>query len=279
MYIGVNVGPPLVWEFTQIPGDVGALSQEAVANIGTSENPKLIFMGSNDFYLYDGSKPIPIGTNRVKQKVFSELLQSRYYVSCSLHDRVNSLVYFFYTISDSTLPNRAVVYNYRTDKWGRDVDRVIEVPVEFTGAGTSYDSVGALYATYADFPDLPYDLAFLSSTARVPAVFSSSHKIGTLTGPAVSTTFTTGDVGDDEIFYTLTRVRPRFLVAPISATMTNYYKNNIGSDLTEDTQTALSDLNTFDVVRDARWHRLMFTLVGDWEMPGFSPELEISGRE
>jgi hypothetical protein len=68
MYLGVYVGPPTVWEFNLIQGDAGALSQEVVVNIGTAENPKHIFMGEDDFYVYDGSKPIRIGTNRVKLK-------------------------------------------------------------------------------------------------------------------------------------------------------------------------------------------------------------------
>jgi hypothetical protein len=278
MYLGVNVGPPNIWQFEPIPGSAGALSQEVVVNIGTPENPKHIFMGADDFYVYDGSKPAPIGTNKVKNAVFGELLESRYYASKALHDRKNSLVYFYYPTNDSVIPNKCVVYNYRTDRWGVDVERGIEATCDYVSAAVTYDGLGALYATYADFPVLGYDTAFLGSTTSRPAIFDTTHEVKTLTGPAGASSFTTGDYGDDSQFNTLTRIRPRFLTAPTTARLTNYYKNDMGDSITADTTTDLSS-GKFDVLRDARWHRMQMEFTGDWEMSGFSPEWERSGLE
>jgi hypothetical protein len=278
MYLGVNAGPPTVWEFNLIPGNAGALSQEVVVNIGTPDNPKHVFMGEDDFYIYDGSKPIPIGTNRVKAEVFNNLIGSRYYAAMALHDSKNSLIYFYYPTTDSAIPNKCVVYNYRTDQWGVD-DRSVEATVDFVAASVTYDGLGALYSTYADFPALGYDSAFTGSTAVKPGIFNTSHVLKTLTGPAATTSFITGDYGDDNRFNTLTRIRPRFLQAPTSGTMINYYRNNLGDSLTADANTTLSSSNTFDVIRDARWHRLSMSFVGDWEMVGFAPEWEVSGSE
>ncbi len=277
MFLGVNVGPPNIWEFSQIPGDAGAMSQESVVNVGTSENPKHIFIGENDFYIYDGSKPIPIGTNRVKETVFNQLLQSRYYACATLHDRVNSRVYFYYPVSDSSLPDHCVVYNYRTDKWGVD-DRQIEVPVEYVTPGITWDSLGSNYSTWDSLPNLPWDLAFLNASQALPAVFGTDHLVRTFTGAAANTSFTSGDHGDDEQLTTITRVRPRFITAPSSATLTNFWKNSSGDTLTSDMTTSLMS-GKFDLLREARWHRFSFNLVGDWEMSGFDPEAEKSGLE
>jgi aminopeptidase-like protein len=60
--------------------------------------------------------------------------------------------------------------------------------------------------------------------------------------------------------------------------MTNYYRMNTGDSLTADALTSISN-GSFDVVRDARWHRIQMNFTGDWEMSGFSPEWEKSGRE
>jgi hypothetical protein len=277
MYIGVNVGPPNVWEFTPIPGDAGALSQEVVVNIGTPENPKHIFMGNDDFWIYDGSKPVRVGTNRVKNKVFTELFGSRYYACMALHKPKDGVVHFYYPSADSVIPDKCVVYNYLTDKWGRD-DLRVEAVLEYVAATVTYDGLGALYATYDDFPMLGYDPAFVGSSASQPAIFTTSHLVKTLTGPASSSSLTTGDYGDDEAFTTLTRIRPRFLTAPTTATLTNSYRNNSGDDLTADSTTDLSS-GKFDVLRDARWHRIQMNFTGDWELSGFSPEWERSGRE
>lgn len=276
MYIGVNVGPPNVWQFEVFPGNAGALSQEVVVNIGTPENPKHIFMGPDDFYIYDGAKPIPIG-NKVKKAVFGELFGSRYYAAQALHDQKNNRVYFYYPTNDSVIPNKCVVYNYRTNEWGSD-DRQVEATTDYVSASVTYDGLGALYATYADFPVLGYDFAFAGSTSPRPAIFDSTHEIKTLTGPAGSSGFITGDYGDDAQFSTLTRIRPRFLQSPTSARLTNYYKSTSGGSLTADASTDLSS-GKFDVLRDARWHRLQMEFTGDWEMSGFAPEWEVTGGE
>lgn len=270
LFIGVNVGPPVIWEFGLVPGAAGAMSQEVVVNIGTPENPKLIFMGEDDFYLYDGSRPIPLGTNRVKTEVFGTLLGSRYYACTALHDRTNNLVYFYYPTVDSVSPNKCVVYNYRTDKWGVD-DRQVEATTDYVSAAVSYGGLGALYSTYGDFPDLSYGLAFLGSTQIRPAIFNTSHEVKTLTGPATSSSFITGDLGDDSQFTTATRVWPRFITEPTAATMTHFYKNTSGGSLTTGDTVTLTD-GKFDFIWSARWHRLQFAFTGDWEMSGFKPE-------
>ena len=128
LYRGDYVGIPAIWSFSQIPGEVGALCQEVVVNVGTPDAPRMIFMGPEDFYTFDGSRPIPIGTNRIKIEVYNELLRSKQEQCISLHDAVNSNVYFFYPTSDSPNPDKCVVYNYRTNQWGRD-DRQIEAEV------------------------------------------------------------------------------------------------------------------------------------------------------
>jgi hypothetical protein len=278
MYLGVYTGPPFIWSFTQIPGEVGALSQEAVVNIGTPENPKHVFMGEDNFYVYDGSKPVPIGTNRVKNTVFGQLLQSRYYACMALHDRQNAVVYFYYPVADSQLPDHCVAYNYRTDRWGQD-DRQVEAVVDYVAPAVTYGALGGTYNTYNDFPALPYGIVFLSNSTRLPGIFDTSHTPRTLTGAAVSSSITTGDMGDDEMVTAISRVRMRFITKPSAATMTNYYKMNEGDALTSDAATQMSSAGAFDVLRDARWHRAQFSFTGDWESPGFTPTVRQAGSE
>jgi hypothetical protein len=277
MYLGVNVGPPNIWEFNLIPGSAGALSQEVVLNIGTPENPKHLIMGEDDFYIYDGSKPIPIGENRIKQEVFGTLLQSRYYACTALHDKKNSLVYFYWPSRDSQLPDKCRVYNYKVNQWGVD-DRQIEATTDFVAAALTYDGLGALYATYDSFPSLTYDLAFLGATQLSPAIFDTAHTLNKLTAAAGSTSLTTGDYGDPSQFTTLQRVVPQFIQSPTTARMTNYYKTRTGNALATGALTDLSN-GAFDALQDARWHRIQLDMTGDWEMSGFTPEWVEGGLE
>jgi hypothetical protein len=277
MYLGVYVGPPNIWQFELIPGNAGALSQEVVVSIGTPDDPKHIFMGYDDFYVFDGARPVPIGTNRVKETVFNQLLQSRYYVAQAVHDRQNSRVYFYYPSSDSNLPDKCVVYNYRTDRWGVD-DRTIEIATDWATPGLTWNNLGTLYNTWDDLPNGQWDQAFFNSAQTIPAVFDTNHKLKTLTGAAGNTSITTGDLGDDSQVLLLQRLRPRYLTAPVSATLTNYYKMNSGDALTTDSMVSLSN-GKFDFLREARWHRFQIAMTGDWEMTGFVPEGEVSGLE
>jgi len=157
-------------------------------------------------------------------------------------------------------------------------DRQIEVPLEYVSPGITYDSLGGSYSTYDSLPSAPYDLAFLNSAQALPGVFDTTHLVKTLTGAAGNSSITTGDYGDDFRFSTLRRVKPRFLTAPSSGTMTNYYKNAEGDSLAVDVQTSMSSAQ-FDVMRDARWHRAMFSFSGDWEMSGLAVDVVPSGDE
>lgn len=270
MYLGSYVGTPVIWQFDQIPGTAGALSQEVVVNIGTSDNPKHIFMGEDNFYVYDGAKPVPIGDNRVNQTVFGALAQSRYYACQALHDKKNFLVYFYYPVADSAFPDHCVVYNYRVNRWGVD-DRQIEATVEYVAPSITYDTLGNYYTTYNDFPNLPYDSAFLGSTASFPAIIDMGNAVKTLTGAATTTSFTTGDIGDDVNVVSISRIRPRFLTAPTSATWTHSYRMTSGASLSSDNAVSLMN-GTFDNMREARWHRGTMQCVGDWELAALSIE-------
>jgi hypothetical protein len=85
-------------------------------------------------------------------------------------------------------------------------------------------------------------------------------------------------MGDDINFYLLERVKPKWLTAPDSATMTNYYKQSEGDALTTDVTTTMS-LSRFDVLRSARWHRLQFNMVGDCTLSDYSPLMKLDGSE
>ena len=278
MYLGVYVGSPITWDFRQIPGEVGALCNEVVVNVGTPEQPKHIFMGSDNFYSYDGSRPVPIGNN-LREKVFdNELFRTYSYLSLSLHDRQRRNVYFYYCSSNSLMPDKCVVYNYKTGEWGRD-DRSIEMVTDYIAAGTTYDNLGGVYSTYDSLTSLSYDAAFAAAGAATPAIFNTSHLLQTLSGPPTTSTMTTGDVGDAQQEGCLSRVIPKFLTAPSSGTMTNYYRQNLGDSLTTDMATPMDASNRFDVLRSARWHRARFDFVGDHELALLNVDFAGAGSE
>ena len=277
MFIGTYVGAPEIWRFQEVPAQIGAVSERAVANIGTDAYPKHIFMGADDIYVFDGSRPTPIGAGFVREYIYNSIEASRLRNCIATHDPVNSLVYFYYHTTDSANLNACVVYNYKTNRWGVD-DRTIECAFEYSTPGITYDDLGTYYATYADLPNVSYDAAFFAADARSIGVFDASHVLSLLTSTSVTSHFTTGDMGEEANFSVLSRVRPLYLTAPTTAQMTNYYRNNLGESLTTDATTTYAS-GKFDLLRSARWHRLKFTMTGNWEQAEMNVYASTEGEQ
>jgi hypothetical protein len=155
--------------------------------------------------------------------------------------------------------DKCVVYHYRLNKWGRD-DRSIDAGLEYISAGVTYDTFP--FATYDDVPStLTYDSAFWTSGNIAPA-FIKNNGLFTLNGASTNSSFTTGDLGDENNYYLFQRVKPVWLMKPTIATLTNSYKYNMGDSLTEYRTTNMID-SRFDVLLSSRWHRFRFNMTGD----------------
>jgi hypothetical protein len=278
MYIGTYVGAPVIWDWQQIPGEAGCSSNEGVVNIGTADNPVHIFMGIDDFWRFDGARPVPIG-NPLRKTIYADFNAAYANRIKTLHDRKNSRVYFFYpSLGGNGAVDQCVVYHYRLNIWGRD-DRTIEAVVEYLAGGITWDTWDTLYATWDAIPStLSWDSPFLTAGNFTPGVFDTSHTLLSLDGTATNSSFTTGDMGDDMNYYLLSRVKPRWLTKPTSATMTNYYKDSEGDALTTGVTTTMS-LSRFDVLRSARWHRLQFNMVGDANLSEMEIVYQSDGNE
>lgn len=273
IFIGRYVGAPDVFDFQLLPGDIGCPTNDAIVSIGSAH----FFVGYEDFYLFDGSRPVAIGTP-VKKTFFVDLNKQYRYKIVGLHDRTNSLVMFFYPSNAATtgINDSCIVYNYKTNKWGR-LSRGAEACVENLTGQITYANIGDYFASYAAM-SITYDSPFWTQNYPVPTIFDTSHTMQTLTGTPGACSMTTGDMGDDQTFTLLDKVRPRFSTAPTSATLTNYYRDTSGSALTTD-QTVTMTNGACDVLRSSRWHRTKLSTVGVSELSGLSISLTQDGEE
>lgn len=272
MYLGRYVGPDVIWAWQQVPGNVGAYSQQSVVSDGTS----LYWWGGDDFYRFDGSRPQPIG-EAVKRWFARNVAQQYLYMMKGDYDREKGLVRWYYVKAGDSAPASCIVYSPRTGQWGR-ADRAIEATVEYVSSAITFDSGGILAGltfddtTYTQSFDSPFWLAATES----PAIVNTSHVLQTLTGVSGSSSITSGDFGDDDTYTLLRRVRPRYSTAPTTAQMTNYHKADAGGALSTD-QTVSADDGKFDVLQSARWHRVKFDWTGDTETSGFNADLQGEG--
>ena len=274
MYVGQYVGAPLIWDFRQVPGSIGTASQEALVTTGTAH----YFIGPDDVYVFDGTRPVPLNCP-VRDWLFANLDERYSYRIQSTYDPNSRRIYWWFPTSSSNgVPSKCLVLNVKTGQWGR-MDSEIEAAAEYISAGVTYEGIGTLYSTYDDLPTtISYDSPFWTSAGSVIAVFGTDHKAYTYTGTPDSSSLTSHHIGDNQIFSTLSRVDPRFLVSPASSSMLYSYANE---DATTFTQNITSTINFgwYDVLWSARWHKFELQFNGATELSGYDLTLTQDGAQ
>lgn len=279
MYLGRYVGPPLIWQWVRIPGDIGCSGAESVVVVGTQH----FFVGPSDLYVFDGTVPRPIGgatfastATPVREWFFANLNAEHREKIVAVADPARDLVYFYFpsnASSDGSL-DMALIYNYRTDRWGK-WEIGITAAVQYSSGQTTYDGLGALYSTYDDLPNISYDSPFWLADSTVPGVFIGTT-LYSLTGTPGAAFVETGDFGDLTDYTMLRRVTPRFRTDPASATATNFYRDSLGTAVTQDSTIAMS-LKRFDFRRVSRWHRVRIDTTGAMSLDGLDINLVPAG--
>jgi hypothetical protein len=272
MYVGRYVGPDAIWTWQRVPGDVGAYSQQGVVSDGTA----LYWWGGDDFYRFDGSRPQTIG-EPVRRWFADAASQAYLYTMLGQYDRSKSLVRWYFTPNGSGAPTQCIVFNTRTGAWGR-ADREVEAVVQYVTNAVTYDAAGALAAATYNSVAYPqsYNSPLWTAATEIAAVFNASHVMQTLSGVAGSSSLTTGEIGDDDQYLVLRKVRLRHSDAPTSASMTHSYASNPGGTYTTGSTSSVDD-GKFDALKSARWHRLRWDFTGDVEVSGYTVDVVPQG--
>lgn len=277
VYLGQYVGPPAVWGWTKVPGEgLGAWSHYSVVDV---EGVGLLFPGKDNFYLFDGSRATPIGTNRVAEFFFEDLDAFRAHRMVGFHARREWNVYWYYPDGNSGGSlQRYVVYNYRSNRWGFG-RKAVSFAFEYLQPGMTWDEVGTFYTTYHDIPNGSYNDVFAARDAYKPATVNASGYVTVSEGVAGASYYQTGAIGTDGEITVLTRARPRFREAPDTGTQVHTYLDQLGGDETTSNASTSIAAGAFDHVFAARWHRLKHSYTGDMEILGIDIELKSDSLE
>lgn len=277
LYLGQYVGAPEIWRFTLLSDEVGAISQEAVVPLESVH----IFMGIDDFYLFDGARPQSIGGD-IREFFFNEELDAdnRGMVRGAFNRERGRIAYAYPSQDGGGKLDKVIYFHVRTGRWGIPIPLETQTLFELVRAtGPTYDALGSYFTTYADIPVLPYDDPYWSSQVTKIAVFNTSNKLQTIDGAAGTWSLRMWDIGQDGANTFMSRARPRFHKYPTTGIQVNAYADNQGQTFTEDAPTATLTDGKFDFERSARWHRLTQTYTGDGEIVGLDVELEEDGLE
>lgn len=259
IFVGVYAGPPVVWQWNLVPGgEAGAVGQESVCDIGGAH----FIVGNDNFWLFDGTRPQPIGTGVVRQWFLNNSSPLYRYRTKAIYDKQSNLVRVFYPSLGSTGScDACLVYHVTAKKWGR-ADTTAEAPLNYIAPGVTIDGLNSYASTIDTLPNIPLDSQYWLSGGQTQAYFNASHQLVSLSGVTGASYFTTGDVGDDDTVTVIERFRVRHVMKPTTATASGFYKMNEGDTLTAGPTNSVND-GKFDLRQSGRFHRVRVDMTGD----------------
>jgi len=261
IYLGRYVGTPAVWQFDQIPGDIGCVGPDAVTDTG----PAQIFVGRGDIFSFDGTRPVSIAEGSVRQWFYNDASQAYLYKTSLIHDKQNNVVWIYY-VSNSydsaasvVYPNSALVYHLGRKQWGR-CTQSIEAAMNYVSAGMTMDT---LPGTFDTLPNVGFDSQYWLAGGRITTVFNTSHQLSSLSGVTGASSMTLFDVGDDQQVTRLERLRVAYQAAPTSATCSGFSRMSRG-DVPGSGGSGSYSAGKFDLRQSGRFHRVKVDATGNW---------------
>ncbi|APW37654.1 hypothetical protein RD110_11000 [Rhodoferax koreense] len=273
IFIGSFAGAPVVWQWNLVPGgEAGAVGQDAVCDIGGAH-----FIVSNDnFWLFDGTRPQPIGTGVVRKWFLDNSSPSYRNRTKASYDKQNNLVRVsFPSLASSGACDTCLVYHVVAKKWGR-ADTTLEAPLNYISPGVTIDGLDAYASTIDTLPNIPVDSQYWLSGGQVSAYFNTSHQLVSLNGITQASSFTTGDMGDDDAVTILDRFRVRYVNRPTTAIASGSFKFNEGDALVAGPSGAIND-GKFDIRQTGRFHRIRVDMTGPHKETAFDGKPKVTG--
>ena len=273
-HLGQYIDAPGVWGFSRIPGEgLGAYSHASIVDV---EGTGLLWPGRDNFYLYDGAQAVPIGSNFVAEFFLEDLDIANAGRMVGFHERSKWRVYWWYPsrdggLNDGTL-DRFLCFNYRAGTWGFG-RKTVQYPFEYMTPSVTFEELGDLYTTFADFPNATFASAFLSAGSPVPSFMGTDNIMYNMLGAGSDCWLQTGFAGNDGVIVAVSRIRPRFHKGlAVTGTMDHNYTDALGAATRQSiADRALVD-GAFDHVWAARWHQARMDFTGTLEILGLDYE-------
>lgn len=182
------IGPPAIFSFQEVETSRGLYAAGAAAKFGNN----IFYLAQDGFYIFDGNQSIPIGEEKVNKFFFSALNSSYAYKIQSVVDVRNTLIITIYPDGSSVngTPNRALIFNYTTQKWSYIADITAETIFSSRSLGYTIDGVDSIYATIDSVP-YTFDSDFWTGGNLLISTFTSNHRLGAFTGAPLTATFET----------------------------------------------------------------------------------------
>lgn len=278
LYLGRFDGSDAVLRFTAVAADVGCPARDAVVSAGSAH----YFPGDDNFWMFDGSRPVPIG-EAIREWFFGSditpgaLNRQQQSLMQALHDRRSGLIYWFYPGSGQSTLTGCICYHYKTGRWGSFAIAINDA-IQAVASAITIDGLDALYATIADIPEIPFDSPYWTAATPVLSYINSSNVLFSLSGSGGPMSLTTGLLGGEEAVSLCESVRPLFRTTPSSATITGYTRAAAGDAATLAATSTLAN-GRFPLLQSGRYHQFAVVFADQTELEMLPPKLIVEGEE
>lgn len=199
-------GPPEIFSLDESPG-IGTPAPNSVIQRGDT----CYFWGQDGFYrTIGGQQAEPIGRHILDRRVRADLDAEYFHRMVGAEDKQRQVMWWIYPGAGnaSGLPNKAVIYEYRTGRWSyAEID--VEWIYDSLGTSIDLDSLAAAGYTDLDAMTISLDSDVWKGGAVTFAAFDSAHKQNQFGGTAMETQMATREVAnEDGSRIRLNRLRP-----------------------------------------------------------------------
>jgi len=273
--LGRFSGPPFFWNFTTISENVGCVWQEAIINAGDLH----LFVGPDDFWIFDGSSLARI-PNEVKDWFFARITPTQplfptgtpFPTIIGRWDAKRGTAIWHYATQDATAGtlNEWIAFNLRDNKWTRGTQLVSDILLDSLPRIDSANDV----------------------VQYVPAVFDTDDTLMQETDDPDESYILTGEYGDGNSYFQLSRVRPIFARWPTDnkARLQAFKRRIFGYPVPDPNpfpqpgvgpSAWLTKDGAFNFIQTARSHQLMISFLEDcdYEITALQGDLVFAGEE
>lgn len=270
LYLGQYLGPPQIWGFRKISSTHGCKA----GNAFVVNQDGLFYPAADDFYMFDGNLPRPIGKGIRKYFVDNMNHTYAHKVLGAIDYKRGLILWFFPNTSSTGTCNDCLIFDTKTARWGRKEFGAEAVLVHWQ-SGVVYDTIADYYATYdAITTPIIYDSPWWSQASFDIAIVDTSHILQRLSGSPDTSTILTGYQGNPVSRMEVTNIWPNFATDPTRCLVSPVTKPTMGGSATTGSASTWSN-GKVDMVVNARYLAMSMAFLGNYELIS----LDVEGKE
>lgn len=293
IYRGVNVGPPILWQWSLVTDQIGINGAKSVVEVGNIN----YFLSRDKFYVYDGSFPreIPAFAAIRNYVLFETALRDgsgNYktivpYSSSLIYDEASDSIWIMLNVSvdSSFVPDALYFYIYHIPTNTFGVGLYASIHPVFTSQQFMFEFSSDLDKTSA-LVNSQRGVAYVedNATASTTKLFTQYYTTGT-SGTVGAAEFQFGPYGAEDLISHLNRLRLIMYRVTGNVTVTLFGSDKFHGTFTQyytktvDSATALLKFDAVVAGCSKRYHKITVNFSGEFEFDGFDLNMKTDSKE